>query len=170
MSGALLLTHPLWAEEVSRYFYRIPVVAETIASSHRLPAIIHLTSESEIGPEQLDALAKQYAVAARCATLFAEKEGLSFQRPVLPSHVVVCRSTGSLSRNTGMPELESGRLVVARVDLVAGVVYLGRQDASDLYVELGKWLFYGLSCREAAGGRQLLALAERFARFCQGDD
>jgi len=170
MSGALLLTHPLWAEEVSRYVYRIPVVAETAASSQHLPAIIHLTSESEIGSEQLDALAKQYAMAARRATFFARKEGLSVQRPVLPGHVVLCRSTGSLSRNTGMPEFESGRLVVARVDLGAGIVYLGRQDASDLYVELGKWLFYDLSCREAAGERQLLAVAERFARFCQGDD
>jgi len=74
---------------------------------------------------------------------------------------------------TGLPEKEYDGLVVARVDLGWGTVYLGRRDPTDLYVELGKWFFYDKDMRwgeNRVEDLRRLGMAERYALVCQQRD
>ncbi|MBI3830389.1 MAG: hypothetical protein HY291_12785 [Planctomycetes bacterium] len=128
-----------------------------------------LRSSVEISAEKQHLIAWHFRNAARLAETFARREGVAVQRSTLPARVELFENPQGLSKATGLPHRLEYSEVVSRVDLRHGIVYLGRRTPEDLYVELGKWIFYEAGYRwgqnEDADLRHL-ALAERFATFC----
>lgn len=148
--------------------------SEDVRKSYRLRVASALgemlvRSSSELSENKLAAIAWHFRNAAHLAEAFAHREGVKVQRPTLPARVELYASPADLSKSTGLPQYERLGEVVARIDLRQGIVHLGRGSIEDLYVELGKWLYYEPGYRwglvEASDLRHL-ALAEKFAAFC----
>lgn len=126
-------------------------------------------SSAEISVEKQQLIAWHFRNATRLADAFAKKEGIKIQRSALPARVELYRNPEDLSKATGLPQNERLGEVVARIDLRHGLVHLGRSTPEDLYVELGKWLYYESGYQwgqNGASDRQFLVLAEKFATFC----
>lgn len=173
MSGALLIAHPLYCQDVKTYRYTIQLPSQTGRLSELLPAALQVVSQYPLAQDSREHLVRQYLTAARAALIFARDEEVELKRIRMPNRVVMCSSPRTLAEVTGLPEKEYGGQVVARVDLDWGTVYLGRRDPSDLYVELGKWFLYGRDLRwgeNRAEDLRRLGLAERYALVCQQRD
>jgi hypothetical protein len=105
----------------------------------------------------------------RQAPVFAARNGLNVCRTGLPTRVEYLANPGEAAQFTHQPRYEYGGEVVARIDLQVGLIYLGRREPSDLYLELAKWFFYsptyrwGQDARRDAEQRRLIA---DFADFC----
>lgn len=173
MSGALLVIHPLYCQDVKTYRYIIQLPSQTGQLSELLPSALQVVSQYPLEADSKEHLAHQYLTAARAALVFAKNEELELQRQRMPDRVVLCSSLRALAAVTGLPEEEHGGQVVARVDLGWGTVYLGRRNPADLYVELGKWFFYSRDLRwgkNRAEDLRRLGMAERYALACQQRD
>jgi hypothetical protein len=133
------------------------------------PAPPEVASETALSAGQREMLGWHFRNAERLSVVFAKREGLVVFGAGLPSRVELFRSPEGVARATGRPRWEELGEAVARINLARGIVYLGRKDPEDLYVELGKWFFYdprtrwGMDPEEDA---RRLALAEKFARYC----
>lgn len=128
-----------------------------------------LRSSVEISIEKQRLIGWHFRNAASLAEAFALKEGVAIQRSTLPARVDLFENPKGLSKATGLPYRLAYSEVVSRIDLRQGIVYLGRRTPEDLYVELGKWLFYESGYRwgqDEASDLRHLELAERFAAFC----
>ena len=137
------------------------------------PASLLVRSTPELDAQDQTRLAWHFRNAAHLADRFAKKHGLRVVRQKLPNRVEIFGSTGELADAMMMPTKEYGCKVVARIDLQMGVVFLGRSDTEDLYVELGKWFFYAANYQWGHNRRQdmaMLNVAERFADFCMDKD
>jgi hypothetical protein len=170
MSGALLLTHPLYCQDVKSYRYAVAVPVQSGQLAELLPHSLSVVSQYPLCLDSQAYLVQQYIVAAQAALDFAKEEELDLQRVRMPARLVMCDSPEALAELTGLPATQYGGQVVARVDLRWGTVYLGRRDPSDLYVELGKWFFYGAEMRWGENREEdlrRLGMAERFALVCQ---
>lgn len=163
--------------EDTRKAYRVPVleanaggpVRSAAVSGAEAPAQLLVRSTGELNAAKQTQIAWHFRNAARLAEAFAKKEGISIQRSTLPARVELFKSPEGVAQATGLPASERLGDVVARIDLRQGIVYLGRQTPEDLYVELGKWLFYEANYRwgrNEAADRKHLDLAEKFAYFC----
>ena len=155
---------------------RVPVHANyTVHARSTAPATVSLhenltvQSKMTLGKEHLRLIAWHFRNAARLAQDFATRRGIAIQRQVLPGRVELLDGPGGVAEATGKPRLERLGEAVARVDLRRGIVYLGRKTPEDLYVELGKWLFYEHTYRWGRNhceDRRHLRIAEDFAKFC----
>lgn len=165
------------AAEARRASYLIAVqpaqqggpVRSVAAYGASLPEQILVQSDVTLDAAKQARFAWHFRNAARLAAAFAQKEGISIQRDTLPAKVEVFKNTDGVAEATGLPKNERLGTVVARMDLRRGIVYLGRTTPEDLYVELGKWLYYAPGYRwgqDAAADRKQLDRAERFAAFC----
>lgn len=179
MTAAMLMTCAILpaTEKSNRKAYRVPAafvnsggpVRSVSIDSVDAPAELLVRSSSELTAEKQKLIAWHFRNAANLAEAFAKKERLTIQRTALPARVEMFKNPESLSIATGLPHSERLGEVVARMDLNQGVVYLGRSTPEDLYVELGKWLFYERGYRwgqDEAADRKHLALAEKFAAYC----
>jgi hypothetical protein len=170
MSGALLLTHPLYCQDVKTYRYTVGVPVQSGQLAELLPRSLSVVSQYPLAVDSQTHLVQQYIVAAQAALVYAKEEELNLQRMQMPARVVMCNSPEALADMIGLPATQYGGQVVARVDLRWGTVYLGRRDPSDLYVELGKWFFYEAEMRwgeNRVEDMRRLRMAERFALVCQ---
>lgn len=162
------------SEKSKRKAYRVPVAAVSTSTTVSLesvdaPAELLVRSSLELTAEKQSQIAWHFRNAASLAEAFAKQEGLSIQRSALPARVEIFKNPDGVAAATGLPQSERLGEVVARMDLSQGIVYLGRSTPEDLYVELGKWLFYERGYRwgqDEAADRKHLALAEKFAAFC----
>ena len=173
VSGALLLAHPLYCEDVKTFRYVIQLPPQSGRVAELLPSALQVISQYPLTKQSQECLVNQYVTAARAGHAFAREEALELQRFRMPDRVVFCISPKTLAEMTGLPEKEHGGHVVARVDLGWGTVYLGRRDPADLYVELGKWFFYSRDLRwgeNRAEDLRRLGIAERHAAICQQRD
>lgn len=128
-----------------------------------------LLSSTEISFEKQCLIAWHFRNASRLADVFAKREGLTVQRSTLPARVEMYENPKGLSKATGLPHRLECSEVVSRVDLRQGIIYLGRRTPEDLYVELGKWIFYEPGYhwgQNEEADLSHLALAEKFAAFC----
>jgi len=167
MSGALILSHPLYCQDVTFLRYTV-VPSHQRAGSDSIQ--LQIISQYPLSVESQQKLVEQYGVASKTARSFARTEKLALQRTDLPDRLVLCHSPQALGDLTGTPIAQYGGAVVARVDLNRGIVYLGRRDPSDLYVELGKWFFYDRKQRWGRNRKadlRRLDMAERFASACR---
>ena len=128
------------AKELKEYLLKTGV--QNNAAAVILPDRLEIGSASALSKSQQDTLIAQYRMAAKMAEVFAQEKNLKIVRDVLPSRVNMLSSTAEVAEMTKRPEMDRLGLVVARIDLTQGIVYLGRSNAQDLYMELGKWFFY----------------------------
>ena len=138
-------------------------------SSVTVPEAVQVSSDGALNETKQALIAWHFRNAARLAEDFARAEGVAIARQALPSRVELFKNPSALARATGLPEQDRLGQAVARVDLRRGMVLLGRDTPEDLYVELGKWLFYEKGYRwglDVNSDRRHLELAERFAGFC----
>ncbi|MCW8133900.1 MAG: hypothetical protein KIS92_26370 [Planctomycetota bacterium] len=178
MTAILTMSACLTARsEDLRKAYRVPVtpaqsggpVRAISTSGAEAPAQLLVRTCNELPEAKQQQIAWHFRNAARLAETFAKKEGVQIQRSSLPARVDLFKSPEGLAQATGLPASERLGDVVARINLKTGVVYLGRKTPEDLYVELGKWLFYERGYRwgqNESADRAHLDLAERFATFC----
>jgi len=139
------------------------------SSTVAAPETVQVSSDGALNDTKQALIAWHFRNAARLAEDFARKEGVAIARRALPGRVELFKNPSALARATGLPEQDRLGQAVARVDLRRGIVFLGRNTPEDLYVELGKWLFYEPGYRwgqNVSSDRSRLDLAERFASFC----
>lgn len=124
---------------------------------------------SGLSPAKAEKVEAIFRRADLLAEAFAGKEGLEATRRTMPGRVELHGSTKKMAQALGLPEEDRLGHVVARMDMRLGVVHLSRWSEEDVYVELGKWLFYPTSHKwgkDLKEDKRLLAIAERFAQFC----
>jgi hypothetical protein len=163
-----------YASQKSRFVYRVSLVTEDggpvrAVALPGIPVSLRVRSTPELDAESQARLGWHFRNAALLAEQFATLEGVRLTRQTVPDRVEIYDSPKSLAEGMFMPETEYGWQAVARVDLNAGVVCLGRSTSADLYVELGKWFLYPARYRWGQDQKRdmnLLKQAERFASFC----
>lgn len=172
-----IATNEIYGDGKARNGYRIEVLPKGTEDQTaggwlgtvEAPEVLAVNSSSPLSPEKQKLLAWHFRNAARLAQSFAAAEQTRVQRQILPGRVEVCDSPAEVAQATGRPAHERLGEVVARMDLRRGIVYLGRKTCEDLYVELGKWLYYEPTFRwgvNRSEDQKRLQLAERFARYC----
>lgn len=174
--SVVALSLPVNAGGKPRYVYRVELASspaggpvrstfEPAAASQRLIVI----STEQLRAAQLETLVSHFRNAEQLAPLFAAKEGLAVHRAGLPRRAELFDSPEGVAAVTGQPRFEAAGEAVARMDLTEGIVYLGRNNAADVYCELGKWFFYEPQFvwgRSRGDDERHVRLIERFARFC----
>jgi hypothetical protein len=127
-------------KELKEYLLKTGI--QNNAAAVILPDRLEVGSSNVLNKTQQDTLLAQYRTAAKMAEIFARENNLTIVRDVLPGRVNMLSSTAEVAEMTKRPEMDRLGLVVARIDLTQGIVYLGRSNTQDLYMELGKWFFY----------------------------
>ncbi len=141
--GMLVLTFAVTqvsGKELKEYLLKTGI--QNNAAAVILPDRLEVGSSNVLNKTQQDTLLAQYRTAAKMAEIFARENNLTIVRDVLPGRVNMLSSTAEVAEMTKRPEMDRLGLVVARIDLTQGIVYLGRSNTQDLYMELGKWFFY----------------------------
>lgn len=129
-----------------------------------------ISAKGKLKLEEREKIAGAFEKAARLAVGFAEKNGIKIHRPTLPCLVILRDGPDGVAKETGLPSNDCLGVVVARIDLTSGAMYLSRVSESDVLVELGKWLFYEQGYQwgqNKKADKRHLELAEKFAKFCR---
>ena len=133
------------------------------------PSSLEVGSANPLTKTQLDALSAQYRHAARMAEKFSQEKKLEIVRDTMPTRVNLLSSPAEVAQMTNRTENDRLGLVVARINLNQGIVYLGRSNPSDLYMELGKWFFYQPTYKwgqDLQADQEHMAMIKNFAAFC----
>ena len=168
---ALLYLGQTNAEEI-RFHYVIEADSKDATkdlSTLALPEFLKINAEMDLSPSKRQSLAWHFRNAAFMAQEFAKKEGLNIARTELPETVNFYKDTGSLAKATGKPQDDRLGLVVARISLSTGNIYLGRATPYDLYMELGKWFFYEHDFKwgtNLSADERHMVLIKKFADYC----
>lgn len=110
--------------------------------------------------------------AKEAAPRWAKARGVELARDGAPTQIIVYDSLHEMNADLDCPDQEYDGLVTARIDLDRGIIYLGRLNRRDLYVEMGKWAAYPVGYEwglDRAADLKLLATAEEFADFVEGE-
>ena len=125
-----------------------------------LAVIISMMVSLASGQESLDTLTQE----------FAKKEGLDIVRKG-DVKVVQYESPDVMADTLKLPKLDGKNTVVARCDLLNGIIHLGRKGEGgreDFYYEMAKWRFWPITYKKDHD--KWKEVADRFMRLCVDRD
>lgn len=150
--------------------YLLNTGTETNSATILIPTRLEVSSSTLLSKRRIDDLLDSYRHAATMAAEFSKVQHLNIIRDTLPRHIYLLSTPSEVAERTRRPEYDRLGHVVARIDLTVGIIYLGRSNVYDLYLELGKWFFYEPDYRwgkDINTDREHLAIITAFAKFCQ---